>query len=245
MHVDRISWKTLEKKLTGQRVVALLPVGSLEQHGFHLPLGTDTILVEYIAEIVEKTIPEKVAVFPTFPYGISAEHAGFPGTVTVGVENFSASIYEIIRSIFEARFHSTLILNGHGGNTDTLRVVTTKWNMAHETKVYLASVQLKEVFKSVFGLDLSIHAGYAETSMIEALDPSLVDTEGLDNTPATDFKNATEEVFSVMRAKEISVSGMVELGKPFASGDPEKGRAALQTLADKVIHLVNKIIKTS
>lgn len=241
MHVDRVSWKRLEQKIADKRVIALLPVGSLEQHGFHLPLGTDSILAERIAELVEKAIPEGVAIFPTFSYGVSAEHTGFPGTVTLSAEVFSAAVNEIIHSIFEAGFQTVLILNGHGGNTDALRVVAAKWNMLHKAKVYLANVQLKEVFKSVFGLSLSVHAGYAETSMMEALEPSLVDAKGLSDTPAADFKNATEQVFTTMSAKEVSVSGMIELREPFTNGDPEKGRRALQTLANMVVQMVHEI----
>ncbi|MFJ9629380.1 mycofactocin biosynthesis peptidyl-dipeptidase MftE [Streptomyces sp. NPDC101175] len=98
--------------------LVLLPIGSTEQHGPHLPLDTDSVIAQAVARRTSTHLPDAL-VAPTLPYGASGEHAGFPGTVSIGHEALRAVLVESVRSLslWAARI---VLVNGHGGNTATL-----------------------------------------------------------------------------------------------------------------------------
>ncbi|MEV6542048.1 mycofactocin biosynthesis peptidyl-dipeptidase MftE [Streptomyces sp. NPDC051665] len=98
--------------------LVLLPIGSTEQHGPHLPLDTDSVIAEAVARRAATALPAAL-VAPTLPYGASGEHAGFPGTVSIGHEALCAVLVESVRSLslWAGRI---VLVNGHGGNTATL-----------------------------------------------------------------------------------------------------------------------------
>src|SRR5260370_14592590 len=103
--------------------IAVLPVGSVEQHGQHLPVGTDSLLVAAVADGLERRRPESILLMPVQWYGASAHHLAFPGTASLSSELFARLIVEVLtsyaRSTGQRRF---LILNGHGGNEAPIRI---------------------------------------------------------------------------------------------------------------------------
>ncbi|WP_262058833.1 mycofactocin biosynthesis peptidyl-dipeptidase MftE [Streptomyces sp. STR69] len=142
--------------------LVLLPVGSTEQHGPHLPLDTDSVIAHAVARRAATALPGTL-VAPTLPYGASGEHAGFPGTVSIGHEALRAVLVELVRSLslWAARI---VLVNGHGGNTATL-----------DTTVRLLRAEGHDVAWtgcSVLGGDA--HAGRAETSVMLHLAPERV-----------------------------------------------------------------------
>jgi mycofactocin precursor peptide peptidase len=141
--------------------VLLVPLGSCEQHGPHLPMDTDSRIAVAVARGVAQTRPH-VWVAPLLAYGASGEHAGFPGTLSLGTEVLAASIIELIRSAGWAA--ETILVNGHGGNLDGInRAVGTLRHEGRMTQVWVPSVM---------GGDA--HAGRTETSLMLAIDPSAV-----------------------------------------------------------------------
>lgn len=94
----------------------VVPLGSLEQHGHHLPTATDTLQVEAIAQAAEKKSPNDFLLLPTLWLGSSDHHIDFPGTVSVSGELYSQMIRSIARCLLRAGFIKILFLNGHGGN---------------------------------------------------------------------------------------------------------------------------------
>src|SRR5205085_1168139 len=103
--------------------LVLVPLGSTEQHGPHLPLSTDSVIARAVAERAAAALPPGPAgpplVAPAIEYGASGEHAGFPGTVSIGHEALHAVIVETVRSL--ALWAGRVVfVNGHGGNVATL-----------------------------------------------------------------------------------------------------------------------------
>ncbi len=148
--------------LAEDRPVLLQPLGSCEQHGPHLPLDTDARIAEAIAHRVAKTTPG-VIVGPVLAYGASGEHAGFPGTLSIGTAALTQVLVELVRDA-DRDFSGVLVLNAHGGNVDALH--------AADEQSTREGRRLCVWHATVPGGDA--HAGRTETSLLLALAPHLV-----------------------------------------------------------------------
>ncbi|BAL87940.1 putative creatinine amidohydrolase [Actinoplanes missouriensis 431] len=113
--LDRATWPDVPTSAG----FVLVPVGSTEQHGPHLPLTTDTAIATAVSDMVARQLPERTVVAPPIAYGNSGEHAGFPGTMSIGYEALRTVIIETVRSLaLWAR--RIVLINGHGGNARAL-----------------------------------------------------------------------------------------------------------------------------
>jgi creatinine amidohydrolase len=188
--------------------IGLLPVGSIEQHGDHLPLGTDTLLVEAICLIAAENTSRDVLVAPPLWTGFSPHHLRFGATVTLATDTFTALVRETAGSL--SRWLSTVVVvNGHGGNRGALRaleldsglLVVTYWELPE------AAARALEAFPDDHG---SIgHAGQAETSMMLALDRRLV------GEPATGFEPCPPS--DPLYAPELGDTGVI--GNPASASE--------------------------
>ena len=110
--------------------LALLPVGSTEQHGPHAPLGTDTLTAAAVAEAGadrhERETGERPVVAPAIPVGVAEEHRAFDGTMWVSPDTFRAYVRETAESLASHGFDRLVLVNGHGGNVDALREVAAR-----------------------------------------------------------------------------------------------------------------------
>lgn len=140
--------------------VLVVPVGSTEQHGPHLPLSTDTDVAVALAERVAGR--DDVVVAPALPYGASGEHAGFAGTLSIGQAALELLVVELVRSA-TASFRRVLVLSGHGGNAEPL---------ARATALLREEGRDVRVWSPRWRGDA--HAGRTETSVQLALQPHLV-----------------------------------------------------------------------
>jgi len=144
----------------------VLPVGSIEQHGPHLPLDTDSVLVEAIAEEVGDMT--EVLVLPALVYSVSEEHMDFPGTLTLKPETFKDTVKDIAGSLLAQGFSRLHILNYHGGNKEHLTALLPE----------LESMGLRVCIHGVLGrVGKFDHAGEVETSLMLFLFPDRVRTE--------------------------------------------------------------------
>jgi mycofactocin system creatininase family protein len=157
MRLADLTWPTV----TG--TVLAVPLGSTEQHGPHLPLSTDTDIAQALALGLAARRSD-VVVAPALPYGASGEHAGFPGTVSIGREALELLVLELVRSATES-FRHVLLVNGHGGNAPTLAAAVARLRAESRDVVLWAPHWPGDA-----------HAGRTETSVQLALDPSRVGT---------------------------------------------------------------------
>jgi creatinine amidohydrolase len=161
--------------------LAVLPVGATEQHGPHLPVGTDSFTVEYLARTASaeaaRAIP--VVVAPTLQFGSSHHHIPFGGTMSLSTETYYRVIFELTESLILGGFKRLFILNGHGGNNELIQLAARDLALKHPVQVAAAAywtIAWDDLVKEKaheHGL-LPGHAGVFETSQIMALRPDLV-----------------------------------------------------------------------
>lgn len=214
--LDRLRWPEVD----GAWLLAV-PVGSTEQHGPHLPLGTDTLVAEGLAQRLAAARPD-VVVAPAVAYGASGEHAGFPGTLSIGVDVLAAVLVELGRSA--DAFAGVVFVNGHGGNHAAVGRAVDR--LRYEGRRVLAWSP------SVPGGDA--HAGRTETSLVLSLDASLVAGEHA----AAGEVRPLGEVMDALRSggvRAVSPNGV--LGDP-AGASATEGVALLDALATDLVAAV-------
>ena len=165
--------------------LAILPAGSLEQHGPHLPVITDTASASAAAiaaaRLVAKDVP--VAVLPGLWLGLSEHHLPFGGTISVDYAAYRAILESIVRSLRAVGFARLLIVNGHGGNIDPLAVACRELAVAYDFPIvatapwFLAAEKLKLIFESDTGAK---HACEGETSLMMAIAGDIVKKDKFD-----------------------------------------------------------------
>jgi creatinine amidohydrolase len=122
---DHYTW--LEMKDVVQRQPAcILPIGSVEDHGHHLPLDVDNFLITTICEEAARRVPDEMLLLPVIPYGFEDHHMSFPGTITVKPEHLESFVLDITLSLAHHGFRKILIADGHGSNMPILDLVARK-----------------------------------------------------------------------------------------------------------------------
>jgi creatinine amidohydrolase len=162
--------------------VAILPVAAIEQHGPHLPLAVDAALNTAILERALARLPDDmpVVVLPLQPVGHSPEHAGFPGTLTLGAETILALWTELGACVARAGLRRLLIFNTHGGQPQLVELTCRRLRAAHGLFAVgtswfdLQRADPAEAVLSAAERRWGIHAGAVETAMMRHLHPGAV-----------------------------------------------------------------------
>ncbi|WP_395659061.1 mycofactocin biosynthesis peptidyl-dipeptidase MftE [Nocardioides sp.] len=192
----------------GARLV-LVPVGSVEQHGPHLPLDTDTVIAEAVARGVAEQLPG-TWVAPALSYGSSGEHQSFPGTASIGTEALAHVVVELVRSL-RTWADRVVLVNAHGGNLAALD----------------ASDEVVWVPCRTESVDL--HAGLTETSLMLHLRPESV---RLELAEAGNTQPLSEILPAMMAGGIAAVSPNGVLGDPAGASAAEGERVLKAMVAD-------------
>jgi creatinine amidohydrolase len=216
------TWRQVDDM--GRRTVLAVPLGSLEQHGPHLPLDTDTQIARAVCAGLAARC-DGVSVAPAVSYGASGEHADFPGTLVVGHVVLADLLVELVRSARRS-FAGVVLVNAHGGNEEALALT--------ERRAVAEGDDLLVWRASTPGGDA--HAGRTETSLLLAIEPDAV---RLDLAEA----GATEPIARLLprlRAEGVRpVSSNGVLGDP-AGASVDEGRALLDALVDDLAAAVSE-----
>ncbi|HEY9151385.1 MAG TPA: creatininase family protein [Anaerolineales bacterium] len=121
--------------------VILIPIGHTEQHGFHLPLSVDTIIIDAIAQGTAKSIPDKAFTLPVMPYGVSTHRASFAATLSAGGRAFEDFWLAVIDALAARGFDRFYLMSGHGGNTSFL-VNVVKYAGERHRRIFCATAYL-------------------------------------------------------------------------------------------------------
>ncbi len=159
--------------------LVVLPLGATEQHGPHLPTGTDTFTVEAIARDAAKRTAIPAIVAPALPFGSSDHHLIFGGTLSLGTETYYNVLRELLESLVTDGFTRIFLLNGHGGNHELAELAARDAALKHEVSVAAGSYwriawDALIAAEAHRGRRLPGHAGDFETSIMLSLRPDIV-----------------------------------------------------------------------
>ncbi|KAB1186695.1 MULTISPECIES: creatininase family protein [Haloferax] len=217
--------------------LAVLPVGSTEQHGPHAPLGTDFFNAESIAEAGVEAFDGEAVVAPTIPVGIAEEHRTFDGTLWVSPDTFRAYVRETIESLAFHGFDRVVVVNGHGGNVEALAEVCRRLSRTGDAYA-VAFTWFNAVGEHSSDMG---HGGPLETALLRHTHPELVHEDRIDEAREGAADRWGEWVSGVNLAHdsdEFSENGVV--GDP-ADGDAARGEELESLAADALASLLTAV----
>lgn len=238
-----------------ERLIAVLPVGAIEQHGPHLPIFVDQAILDgIIAETVPLLPAGCPALFlPTLPVGKSDEHSAYPGTLTFSARTLMAAWTDIGDSLARAGVRKLVLLNSHGGQMAPMDIVVRDLRLRHGMIAVAASWFAMGLPEGLFSTEedrFGIHAGDMETSVMLALHPDLVAMEH-----ARDFRPMAERL-----ARENRHLGLGHAGKlgwlaqdqhpagacgNAAIATAGKGRSVIEHAARQIVTLLEEVDRLS
>ncbi|RQH02569.1 creatininase family protein [Natrarchaeobius oligotrophus] len=257
VHGSTVSWATkpyAEINSIGERSgsVLFVPIGSIEQHGHHLPVSTDTLLVDAVTSAAaEQADAEGIPalVTPTLWSGFSPHHMPFGGTITLSHDDLLDTIEDVADSALEVGFDTLCLVNGHGGNAALVSCAVSTIGDDHPdvevigtTYFDLAAPFVDDVRESERGG--MVHGGEFETSLMLHLYPELVDQERLEAEPLVEpYDHGLKDMFdggplTVYREfDEYSETGAI--------GEPElataaKGEQLFENLCDELVTIARQ-----
>ncbi|MGM0604854.1 MAG: creatininase family protein [Halobacteriota archaeon] len=226
-----MTYRDVSSKAKQDGSILIVPVGSLEQHGHHLPTATDTILVDAVVHGGAKAVAEEIPVLVTPPIwtGFSAHHLPVGGTVSIDHSQLIDILSSVADTAAENGFDALFFVNGHGGNAAAVSCATEAVGASHPdlqvlgtTYFDLGSDRIDAIRKSDHGG--AGHAGEVETSMILYLRPELVRESDVTGTPWETEYDRTRADLTVSGPLSVYLS-FDEMSETGSVGEPEAASA--------------------
>jgi creatinine amidohydrolase len=227
------------RKTVNEKTIAILVFGACENHGDHMPFGSDFIFPTEIAKRLAAKV-SNVIVLPAIPYGVSLHHDQFQMTMSINPETLVGIISDLLSSLIQNKIKRVLIINGHDGNIGPIEIAARSIKNKHpemtiaclESWWILVGQLKKDLFEVWSGLG---HGGEAETSAILAVRPDLVNME---SAPIEVIPKLPENIRIFWKFDELTSTG--------ASGAPqrasiEKGNQILQMLEDLLLSFIKEM----
>jgi creatinine amidohydrolase len=236
---DELSMKEAETRAKAGSVV-IFPIGSVEEHGYHLPLCTDSLQPEYVAlEVAKKT---GCLVAPPLRYGVCNSARGFTGTVSISFDALHKMARDILEEFIRNRFTRILVLSGHSGQAHmaALRLAAQEVVWQHEKEspekrpriMVCSDYDFAYELKGKYFSEKDGHAGTIETSRVMAIKPELIKARGRKSFPEFPrFEIAPDP-------ERYFPTGVI--GDPTAAS-PEKGRIINKYVVREVVKLVEEL----
>ena len=221
--VNNIATNTWSQIANRESTVLLLPLGSCEQHGPHLPLDTDTQIAQYLCAQAALH-NDRILIAPSLSITASGEHAGFPGTLSIGTDALTQVLIEIVRS---ADWCSGVVfVNGHGGNTDAVTAaVRTLKSEQRNVASWWPRIEHGDA-----------HAGASETSMMLAIHPEQVNMAKAEAGSTKPIGEISAQLRSD-GVRAVSANGV--LGDP-TTATSEHGLSLLSQLTQDLVTFINE-----
>jgi len=222
LHLDRLTWAEVKSEIENGRDTVIVPFGSTEQHGRHMPLGTDAVLGDEIGWALADRLDAFMA--PTVRFGCSEHHLSFAGTISLGEETFKRVVSDVVASLSRHGFRRLVLLPTHGGNFKPLAEALAGLKPVENVKI-VAFTDLEGLVKAAFESSSAsgvspaqsgAHSGEWETSLMLALRPDQVKM----NHAAAGFVGELSEIM------EKVFDGIQNLDQNGVLGDPRPATAA-------------------
>jgi creatinine amidohydrolase len=234
-----LTWTDVAALPDRENTVIVLPTGSIEQHGPHLPCAVDSIICSGVMGHALARLPASVPAFAMAPvtYGKSEEHLHFPGTITLSGETLLATMVEILESVYRSGFRKVLIVNGHGGQPQVMEMAARELRLRHGDSIVVphSTWRVPHVGGKYFSdreKRLAMHAGHGETAIMLALAPDTVHMERAVANYPPDFPSKLlspdGRPACAWTARDFGPSGVI--GDPLPA-TKEQGEAILESLA--------------
>jgi creatinine amidohydrolase len=224
--------------------LVLAPIAAVEQHSRNLAVLTDTVLVTGVAEAVERRLPDSVALLPTLWFGASHHHLRFGATLSASVDVHIDLLCDLLTPLLDDGWRRVLLLNGHGGNIDTMQTALRRLQPRYRDRILAAAsywdLAAAELAALAEGPRKSMgHACEFETSMMLALRPDLVRREQIRDDPPRE-EAALRGLYLAEDMKQRTNHGAV--GYPELA-TAEKGRAFLGAAVERTVEVVEALLK--
>jgi len=230
-------------RIPKENALLILPIASVEQHGRHLPVFTDSLLNEALVEGALALLPEDAGAWllPPLQYGKSNEHTGFAGTFSLSTSALQAVLADLVRSVHADGWKKLMIVNSHGGNPEILTLAARDARVEWGLQVYIvntAGLYGGDAFPAR-EMEYGIHGGALETSLMLAVKPEWVFPERY----RAEYPQAAEtssfklggEVSLAWTTRDLSESGVI--GDPGLSTE-EAGRNMYENITRKMADLM-------
>ena len=241
IHLDRLTWAAVKEEIQNGRDTVVVPLGSTEQHGRHMPLGTDAVLGDEFGWGLAQRLNAFLA--PTVRLGCSEHHLAFPGTISLSEDTFQRLVIDVVASLSSHGFRRIVLLPTHGGNFKPLAEAVEKIEPVESVKV-VAFTDLDALVRAAFESSKSFgvgpaqsgaHSGEWETSLMLSLRSEQVKMEHA----AEGFVGELSEIMSKV------FNGIQSLDENGVLGDPrpataEAGKKYFEEMVDFLYQWVRK-----
>ncbi|KAM3102702.1 creatininase family protein [Phormidesmis sp. 146-12] len=248
-----LTWTDIQAMPDKENVVIVQPMGAIEQHGPHLPLVVDaaisvSVLGKALSQL-DASIPAYA--LPCLDYGKSNEHWHFPGTITLSAQTLLAILSDVAESVYRSGFRKLVFMNSHGGQPQVIEIAARDLHQKYEDFMVFPLFTwrvpgigaIAEDLLTPKELELGIHAGDGETSLLLSILPDQVKMDRAVaeyplGEPRTGLLSMEGALPFAWTTRDLSQSGV--LGDP-TTATSEKGDRILQTLADGWVAVLKEV----